>query len=454
MWFNSIDYFFFFLVVYISYWATPPKFQKYILLFSSFFFYAYWSLSFFIHFFAITSISYLFVVKLRQNKSKAFLFFGVGINLANLLFFKYSQAIINGILKDNPSPPPYFASLPEIILPLAISFYTFQILAFIVDTYRGQTDGIGFWDYVLFIFFFPQLIAGPIMRHTDFFFQLGKVQLTKEKIQEGCLRILSGAFKKILIADQMAAMVNPIWNDPYNQTSITVVLAVIGFSIQVYCDFSGYTDIARGSALLLGYRIPENFRAPYFSISFAELWTRWHITLSTWLRDYLYIPLGGSKVAAWRHQMNTIIVMSLGGLWHGSTYTFFLWGLIHGTFLIIERRLGKATKDSKWQFQVLGFTLVTLGWLIGAAFFRAGSWDTIVGMTVSLMKPGGTNIFLEKFFTLVILCYGIQFLEFKNFFKERITWKLEWMIPILSLMLYFSITRIRIIPDQFIYFQF
>lgn len=454
MWFNSLDYFLFFLVVYILYWNTPQKHQKHLLLLASFFFYAYWSLPFFFHFLCTTLVSYGFVLGLRRKPSRSLLVAGVAVNLGNLMFFKYSQSIIQGILASTEDPPVFFSSLPEIILPLAISFYTFQILAFLVDTYRGGTDGIGLWDFVLFIFFFPQLIAGPIMRHSDFFHQLGKTELHWENSQEAILRILSGIMKKVLIADQMAHMINPLWADPYNLTGANAILAVLGFSIQVFCDFSGYTDIARGSALLLGYRIPENFRAPYFSISFTELWTRWHITLSTWLRDYLYIPLGGSKVAPWRHQLNTVIVMSLGGLWHGNTYTFFLWGLLHGSFLILERKFGKASSESRLPIRILGFSIVTLGWLIGAAFFRAGSWDTIVGIGSSLLKPGGTKINLEQFASLSVLCYAIQYLEFRDFFRTSIRWNLNIAIPLLCLAVYFSIARIKIIPDQFIYFQF
>lgn len=455
MWFNSLDYLFFFLVVYSIYWISPKNRQKYILLLASFFFYAYWSIPFFFHFLGITAISYFFIGLIRKTKKKRYLIAGVGLNLTNLLFFKYTQSIINGLLSiENTEPDSFLSSLPEVILPLAISFYTFQIIAFIVDTYREETAGIGFFDYLLFIFFFPQLIAGPIMRHSDFFHQLGNTTLTESSVKEALLRILSGVFKKVYIADQMARIINPIWADPGDQSGVSVVLAVLGFSVQVYCDFSGYTDIARGSALLLGYRIPENFRSPYFSISFSELWSRWHITLSTWLRDYLYIPLGGSRVAPWRHNLNSIIVMSLGGLWHGNTYTFFLWGLLHGIFLAGERKLGKFTKESSFPLQLVGWILVTLGWLLGAAFFRAGNWETLSGMGSSLLHPGGTKINGEQFWTLFFLCYGIQFMEYKNYFKEKLRWNLNVMIPVLSIVLYFAIAKIQVTVDQFIYFQF
>ncbi|NCN08760.1 MAG: MBOAT family protein [Leptospira sp.] len=454
MWFNSLDYLLFFLVVYTIYWSVPSFLKKYILLFASFFFYAYWNLAFFFHFLGTTIFSYAIVSLLRKEKKKSILLIGVGANLLNLIFFKYSQSFINGILSIPGNEDLFFTSLPKIILPLAISFYTFQIIAFIVDTYRTDTDGIGFIDFILFIFFFPQLIAGPIMRHSDFFHQLGKVELKLADTQEALLRIISGVFKKVLIADQMARIINPIWNDPTSSSGSEIFLAIIGFSVQVYSDFSGYTDIARGSALLLGYRIPENFRSPYFSLSFSELWSRWHITLSTWLRDYLFIPLGGSRVTNTRLYFNTLVVMSLGGLWHGDTYTFFLWGLIHGTFLILERRWGVINTRNKLFNSCMGWVLVTIGWLIGALMFRSGNWETFSAMMSSMTNPGKVKIYWQTFIELSLLCYAIQFLELKNFFQEKIKFNQTALILILSVVMYFAIVRIKIQQDQFIYFQF
>ncbi|MCG9874551.1 MAG: MBOAT family protein [Leptospiraceae bacterium] len=454
MWFNSLDYLFFFLIVFSFYWIVPSLFKKYILLFASFFFYAYWDLSFFFHFLGTTIFSYGIVYLLRKEKKKSIMIIGVGLNLFNLIFFKYSQSFINGILSIPGNEDLFFVSFPKIILPLAISFYTFQIIAFIVDTYRKDTDGIGFIDFILFIFFFPQLIAGPIMRHTDFFYQLDKVNMNWKDTQEAILRILSGVFKKVLIADQMAKLIHPIWSNPASNSGVDIFLAVIGFSVQVYSDFSGYTDIARGSALLLGYRIPENFKSPYFSISFSELWSRWHITLSTWLRDYLFIPLGGSRVTQIRLYFNTLIVMSLGGLWHGDTYTFFLWGLIHGTLLILERKWGTIQTRSSIINYLSGWIIVTIGWLIGALMFRSGNWETFVSMVGAMNNPGKVNIYWQTFLEITILCYGIQFLELKNFFSEAIKWNKMAMIFILSTVMYFAIARIKIQQDQFIYFQF
>ncbi|WCL50924.1 MBOAT family O-acyltransferase [Leptospira sp. GIMC2001] len=454
MWFNSIDYLLFFVVVYSIYWFAPQASKKYILLIASFFFYAYWSLGFFVHFLAVTAISYLCVIGIRKTKSNRFMIIGIIFNISNLLFFKYSQSIINGYISYNPQALSFFSEFPNIILPLAISFYSFQIIAFIVDTYRNQTADIGFLDFLLFIFFFPQLIAGPIMRHSDFFHQLKNIRQNESDTIEALYRILSGVFKKVLIADQMARIINPIWADPLSFSGTTTLLAILGFSIQIFCDFSGYTDIARGCALLLGYRIPENFRAPYFSLNFAELWSRWHITLSTWLRDYLYIPLGGSRVSALRLNFNTIIVMSLGGLWHGNTYAYLIWGFLHGSILVIERRLGKATVESPIPKKILGWAIVTFFWLVGAFAFRSGNWDVLSKMIASFSNPGKTKIFLEQFFGLVVLCYLIQFFEWKDFFANRIKWNHYITIPVLSLILYFAISRIPVIQEQFIYFQF
>jgi D-alanyl-lipoteichoic acid acyltransferase DltB (MBOAT superfamily) len=480
MWFNSIEFLIFFLVTYSIYWVTPFRFQKYVLLVASFYFYAYWSIGFFLHFLSVTILSFWISDRIRIArkypapgpntgfsakepgsgssqfaKARAWMVIGVGLNLFNLCFFKYTQSILNGLFGNSgTSPDSFFSSIPEIILPLAISFYSFQIIAFIIDSYRGEAESVSFLDYILFIFFFPQLIAGPIMRHSDFFFQLNKRNFSSQDAKEAILKILSGVFKKVLIADQMARLINPIWANPSEQTLVAVLIAILGFSIQVYCDFSGYTDIARGCALLLGYRIPENFRAPYFSISFTELWTRWHITLSTWLRDYLYIPLGGNRVSAKRHQWNTILVMGLGGIWHGNTYTFLLWGLAHAIFLILERRIGKFGPESSIWGKLAGWSIVTLGWHIGVFFFRSGNWETMVGMIHSMGNLGSPKIFYEQFFSLVFLCYGIQYLQYKNFFQEKMNWNWNILVPVLSVLLYFAIARISIVRDQFIYFQF
>jgi D-alanyl-lipoteichoic acid acyltransferase DltB (MBOAT superfamily) len=226
----------------------------------------------------------------------------------------------------------------DFFLPLAISFYTFQLIAYAVDVYRGVIPvDPGPRRFFLFILFFPQLIAGPIMRSTDFMDQIDQPQINRRRMYDGLWLIIGGLAKKVLLADPAGNFIAPVFHNPDVYDWSSILLAGIGFSLQVYGDFSGYTDLARGSARLLGYEIPENFLAPFFSRSAKELWQRWHITLASWLRDYIYIPLGGSRVGKLRNYLNLVITFSLGGLWHGADYTFLAWGGMWGVLLAAER---------------------------------------------------------------------------------------------------------------------
>ncbi len=269
------------------------------------------------------------------EKKKLLISFLVVLLILNLSLFKYANFILQFIIdigfKNNVISENF-----SIFLPLAISFYTFQIMAYSIDIYRGIiTEKRSISDYFLFILFFPQLIAGPIMRYSDFFGQIPR--LTLNYVYTGSWLILSGIIKKVLIADPIGNIIAPIFRLPETFEFYQILIAGAGFSIQVYCDFSGYTDIARGSALLLGYQIPENFNAPFFSRSAREVWQRWHITLATWLRDYIYIPLGGSRISELRTYINQIVTFTLGGLWHGADYTYIAWGSMWGILLAIER---------------------------------------------------------------------------------------------------------------------
>lgn len=456
MLFNSLDYLIFFISCYIIYWLSPRNFRKYILILFSLVFYAYWSKAFLFHFFAFIVLTHFAVIGILKTKKKIFLILGVGINLANLIFFKYILTYLQYIIKEESAHFPFSDSITAIALPLAISFYTFQMIAYIMDAWRGKFNESPFLDFVLFILFFPQLIAGPIMRHDDFYNQIDNAKLNWDYVQRGFYHLISGIIKKVLIADQMAKLINPVWNDPAGYDGFSIVLAVLGFSVQVFCDFSGYTDFARGSAFLLGYEIPENFKAPYFSVSFSELWTRWHITLSTWIRDYLYIPLGGNKVSETRFKFNTILVMSLGGLWHGNTYTFFFWGLLHGILLGIERSLfGKVDrKNLNLQKKIFGFIIVTIFWLIGASFFRAENFEKLILLWSNSLNLKGNIIYKPDFWILVFACYSVQFIEFKNYFSPKFENLGKWLVPVLSIIVYFALVKIETQVETFIYFQF
>ncbi|GIX40738.1 MAG: acyltransferase [Leptospiraceae bacterium] len=384
MLFNSILYFIFFFIVYILYWNSGSKLRKYILIIASIVFYATWGLTvegligirWTVHFLSIIIFSHIInhLMFAYPEKKKYFLWILILVLLSNLSLFKYANFFIQ-FFDDLGISKTIFPDTTDIFLPLAISFYTFQIIAYSIDIYRGIIqEKRPFSDYFLFILFFPQLIAGPIMRYSDFFGQTPR--LTIYYVYTGCWFIISGLIKKVLIADPMGTLIAPVFRLPETFEFYQILLAGAGFSIQVYCDFSGYTDIARGSAYLLGYEIPENFSAPFFSRSAREMWQRWHITLATWLRDYIYIPLGGSRISEVRTYINQIITFTLGGFWHGADYTYIAWGAMWGFLLAIERFFEKILKiktvpEKNIILIILKILFIFYLFILGALMFRS-----------------------------------------------------------------------------------
>ncbi|MCB1174535.1 MAG: MBOAT family protein [Leptospiraceae bacterium] len=393
MLFNSVIFLLFFLFVYLLYWQLSGRARLYFLILASVFFYTWWGLEaegwwglrWVIHFITIVALNYWIVNRMRAaadtQMRKRWLYVALALNIANLGLFKY-YGFIRTVFLDlgMPAPPPVALFS---FLPLAISFYTFQLLAYTIDVYRGViTSEHSFRNYFLFILFFPQLIAGPIMRSSDFMEQIERPQFTRDRLYSGLWLIMGGLVKKVLIADPLGFILAPVYRSPEAYTGQAIFLAGVAFSIQVYCDFSGYTDIARGVARLLGYDIPENFRAPYFARSARELWgLRWHITLNTWLRDYLYIPLGGSRVARWRAYFNLSVVFAIGGLWHGADYSFVIWGITWGLLLSLERYveddLGiNTTPRSNPVLIGLKVAFMFVLFVLGALMFRAQAVHT------------------------------------------------------------------------------
>lgn len=384
MLFNSFLFLLFFAVVYAVYWTLPSRYRPGVLIVGSIVFYATWGLNregwwgirWTVHFVGLVVLNYFMVEwMLRHHRRKKMIMaLTVIINLTNLAIFKYFGFFVRMAADMGLDLPPFVENM-DLFLPLAISFYTFQLTAYVVDVYRGViTEEIRFSRFFLFILFFPQLIAGPIMRSTDFLPQVAFID--KDRMYRGGWLIMGGLVKKVLLADPMGSILAPVYAAPELYTGWSIMLAGMCFSLQVYCDFSGYTDIARGSALLLGYDIPENFRAPFFSASARELWQRWHITLATWLRDYIYFPLGGSKVSAARTYINQIITFTLGGLWHGADYTYVAWGAMWGVLLALERFLEqvlgwKTTPEKNVPLKILKILLMFVLFSMGALMFRA-----------------------------------------------------------------------------------
>ncbi|MFB5651337.1 MBOAT family O-acyltransferase [Leptospira wolffii] len=340
--FTSTLFFVFFLIVYIAYWLwNGRKYREWILMIGSLVFYASWNPPFLLHLLGIVLVNYLFLKPIAATKSKPLLTVIVVLDLLNLGIFKYFYFVTDNLFYVTKWSLFDTSTMSfRIILPLAISFYTFQVMAFVIDVYRGKVKEIpNFFHFTLFLLFFPQLVAGPIMRAEDFFPKLERLKIHRTTVFTGLFLIGLGACKKILIADNLGSLIDPVFANPKEYGSGSLALAAIGFTWQVYSDFSGYTDVARGCALLFGFNIPRNFSAPFFSRNIHELWRRWHITLGTWLKDYIYIPLGGSRISEFRTNLNQTITFALGGLWHGANWTFLAWGLSHGLFLFVERTM-------------------------------------------------------------------------------------------------------------------
>lgn len=323
----------------------------------------------------------IFSTDARQAlRRRFFLILSLFINLSLLGYFKYAGFIV-GTLTDfgivSLSDDLRF-SFADILLPIGISFYTFQSMSYTIDVYHGRlVPESRLSRFMLYVGFFPQLVAGPIVRAGDFLYQLNRRRRPCLPVfLEGCYLILRGFFFKIVIADNIGTVVDQHWADaasPNSDGVITVYLAVL-FSCQIFCDFKGYTDIARGVAYQLGFRLPENFNAPYIATTFSGFWRRWHITLSEWMRDYVYISFGGNQKGSFFTYLNLMAVMLISGLWHGAAMNFFLWGFIHGIAICIERLL-KITEKSQTLVLVGWGLIVQITWIVGMAVFRSQSGD-------------------------------------------------------------------------------
>jgi alginate O-acetyltransferase complex protein AlgI len=359
MLFNTPDFIIFFVIV-ISLLVIiqKRKFQHAILLSASYFFF-YYSSNYLIILLIFSTLLDFYIGKEIGNssnirKKKILLITSLTGNLGILGFFKYSDFVILqfNILGNNFN---LMEQIPElnIILPIGISFYTFQTISYTVDIYRGKLEPIkSLSEFAIFVSFFPQLVAGPILRAKEFLpqlrektesvrcqHQLRKIIIEPKNLRIGLTIMMFGFIKKMFFADNIAPLVNDIFNNPIGHESFTIILGAIGFGIQIYADFSGYSDIAIGAAMILGFKIPINFNKPYFATSPSDFWRRWHISLSSWLRDYLYIPLGGNKKSKKRTYVNLAIVMFLGGLWHGAAWNFVIWGILHGIYLAIHKSI-------------------------------------------------------------------------------------------------------------------
>lgn len=411
--FTSFEYVIFLPFVVALFWILPKPIRLPLLLFASYCFYMSWNAVFVFLIFGMTVFNWFWGQILHRSTDRRKLVFSLGIitNLLCLGIFKYASFTVQSAT----TVIGWFGNSPDwsvnIILPLAISFFIFEFIHYLFEIYRGNKPIDSFILFALFAAFFPTQIAGPIKRYPDFAAQMmeeKKLRLTY--FDEGIPLIILGMAKKVLLADNLATFVDMGYKVPGAFSAPELWLIAYAFAFQIYFDFSGYTDIARGSARLFGYNIPINFNMPYFANNVSNFWHRWHISLSTWLRDYLYIPLGGSRGGKWATQRNLFLTMALGGLWHGASWNFAVWGIYHGLALAIHREF-TAFKDQKEQLQkicrsklfnlisiVFTFHVVCIGWV----FFRVTDIGAALKITMKMLslKSMGSIFHPEKFILL------------------------------------------------------
>jgi alginate O-acetyltransferase complex protein AlgI len=378
--FSSNVFLFLFLPLFLAiYYLTPDRYRlrNWVVLAGSYAFYAWWRVDFLVLFTAVTAWNYfvgLAMVRagIDTPAAKRWLIAGITVDLAVLAYFKYANfgvASFNAMLGSIGMEPMAWTS---ILLPIGISFYIFESISYIMDVYRRDTEPTRHpVDFFTFVALFPHLVAGPVLRYKDLAHQFTGRTHTVDKFTEGAVRFMQGFIKKVFIADSIAPMVSAGFALE-NPSTADAWITAMAYTAQLYFDFSGYSDMAIGLGLMMGFRFMENFNQPYISQSITEFWRRWHISLSSWLRDYLYVPLGGNRGGTLKTYRNLWLTMVLGGLWHGANWTFVLWGIWHGTILAIERLLGVATdlktpwKPLRW---AITFLLVVIGWVM----FRADS---------------------------------------------------------------------------------
>lgn len=391
MLFNSLAFALFLPTVVVLFWALPRRWRPGLLLVASYVFYGWWDARFLALILISTVVDWFVALRVHgvtdTRRRRRWLVLSLAGNLGMLAFFKYwdfftdSAASLLALIGLEPNAP-----LLQVVLPVGISFYTFQTLSYVIDVYRGELDperSLG--RFALFVAFFPQLVAGPIERASNLLPQLRSMPFSPRHIDwRGAVAlILRGLFRKLVIADGVAPLVNTVFSSPTQYGSITVAFGVLAFSLQIYGDFAGYTDIARGVARLFGVDLMENFKAPYMATGFSDFWRRWHISLSTWLRDYLYVPLGGSRGRRWQTYRNLLVTMLLGGLWHGAAWGFVVWGGLHGAYLAVERWVNQRRAPlagSAGLPAVLVFAIVTLTWIPFRASSLSGAVDVIRGL--------------------------------------------------------------------------
>ena len=491
MLFNSTEFIIFFPVTLILYWIFPKKYRYICLFIASYTFYMFWNPKYALLMGTSTVITFLSGVLIEKLKYKrTVVAFSFIINLAILVFFKYFDFLLQNInivlslfnikLIEKPF---------DIILPVGISFYTFQALSYTIDVYRGEIKSEkNIIKYALFVSFFPQLVAGPIERSRNLIIQVDNLDKIKrfdyDRITEGLLLMLFGYFQKMVIADRAAILVDTVFNAYYEYNSMALILAAVFFAIQIYCDFGSYSLIAIGTAKVMGINLMENFNTPYFARGIKEFWGRWHISLSTWFRDYLYIPLGGNRCSKFRKSFNILVTFLVSGLWHGANFTFIAWGAIHGIFHIIEEQLKPIKEKYLNKFNIktnvfsfiileiiITFIIVDLAWIFFRAetihdaihyieriFTRIDLWTLFDGTLYTLgLNRFEMNLLIIALFILMSVDL-IKYIRKESIFeflsKQNLYFRWFVMLFLIFYIIVYGKYGAGFDPKQFIYFQF
>ena len=472
MLFNSIAFLLFFPIVCLIYFCIPApqvKARNLLLLVASYYFYMNWQPAYALLLLTSTVVTYLAALGIgsfeEQGKKRLCLVSSLVLNLAILFLFKYYNFLASNI-EYVLQASGLAIDLPafEFLLPVGISFYTFQALGYSIDVYRGTTKvERDFPTYALFVSFFPQLVAGPIERSNNLLPQFkARHPFDYEQMMAGVRLMVWGYFMKLVVADRCGIYVDSIFNNVAMHNGGSYLVASLLFPFQIYGDFAGYSLIAIGVARILGFRLMENFRRPYFACTVGEFWHRWHISLSTWFKDYVYIPLGGNRVGRLRNYFNLLVTFIVSGIWHGANWTFFCWGTLHGILLCIEKALGiskrsysGATKLMHW---AVTFVLITLAWIL----FRANNMaDALTVITGIFTKAGIPDISFAMFTDLCLAASALLLMFVKEVSDEynhriQIAESRHWLVrhayivAMIAIVILFGVLG----GDQFIYFQF
>lgn len=491
--FNSVAYLVFFPIVVILYFCLPRKLRNFWLLLASYLFYMNWNAKYAFLLLGSTLVTYLCAIlmdflrgKNMQKGMKWILTLGFLMNLGILFVFKYTNFFMENMDHVFTLFGGYGISKRfDIVLPVGISFYIFQALGYTMDVYRGQMKAEkNFFKYALFVSFFPQLVAGPIERSKNLLGQFDKKHtFDVNRVRYGLLLIAWGIFMKVVIADQISIVVQNVYTNYLQFSGAEILFATMLFALQIYCDFGGYSYIAIGSARVLGFTLMDNFRAPYLSASVHDFWSRWHISLTTWFTDYLYIPLGGNRKGKCRKYVNVMLVFLVSGLWHGADWTFVIWGGLNGLYMVLEEASASvrnkicqrcAIDRSKFSYRFLAgigtFILVDFSWM----FFCADSLHSVVGMLRQMKANPGINRMFFGFLgtlgidvqTAVVLTLAVMALLLFDYFQRTNRDMIQLILDqqavfryliygvLLFTIMAFGVYGYEYAQTAFIYFQF